>query len=115
MKLADESGAVLNIYQHLNNVYDQQYMEHKDSLGFYNCFKGLMDRSLNNEVYSYISVKAHNNEYYFSKIPLMNMLNYARDNGIPVWTPVKLLDFLKAKDEAAFSKIKWKGKNQLSK
>jgi len=57
MKLADESGAVLNIYQHLNNVYDQQYMEHKDSLGFYNCFKGLMNRSLNNEVYSYISVK----------------------------------------------------------
>jgi len=44
----------------------------------------------------------------------MNMLDYARDNGVPVWNPVKLLDFLRAKDEAAFTKIKWKGKNKLS-
>jgi hypothetical protein len=114
MKFADKSGAVLNIYQHLNNVYDQQYMEHKDSVGFYNCFKGLVDRSLNNEVYSYISVKAHNNEYYFSKTPLMNMLDYARNNNVPVWTPIKLLEFLKAKDEAIFTDIKWEDNKQLS-
>ena len=105
MKFADESGSLVNIYQHLNNVYDQQYMEHKDSIGFYNCFKGLMDRSLNDDVYSYISVKAHNNEYYFSKTPLMNMLDYSNENHIPVWAPVKLLEFLKAKDEATFTNI----------
>jgi hypothetical protein len=113
IKFADQTGSLLNIYQHLNNVYDQQYMEHKDSLGFYNCFKGLIDRSLHNEVYSYISVKAHNNEYYFSKTPLMDMLDCAKDNGIPVWTPVKLLDFIKAKDEATFTNIKWDD-NKLS-
>ena len=44
----------------------------------------------------------------------MNMLDYANHKHIPVWTPVKLLEFLKAKDEAAFTKIKWKGKNKLS-
>ena len=114
MKFADQTGSLVNIYQHLNNVYDQQYMEHKDSLGFYNCFKGLMDRSLKNEVYSYISVKAHNNEYYFSKTPLMNMLDYANANDIPVWNPVKLLEFLQAKDEATFTNIKWKDQKQLS-
>ncbi|MEO7394056.1 MAG: hypothetical protein ABIU11_03890 [Chitinophagaceae bacterium] len=114
MKFADQSGKLVNIYQHLNNVYDQQYMDHKDSIGFYNCFKGLMDRSLNSEVYSYISVKAHNNEYYFSKTPLMSMLDHARDNGIPVWAPVKLLEFLKAKDEATFHNIKWENNGQLS-
>jgi hypothetical protein len=114
MKFADQPGRLVDIYQHLNNVYDQQYMEHKDYIGFYNCFKVLMDRSLKNEVYSYISVKAHNNEYYFSKTPLMNMLDYARDNHISVWTPVKLLEFLKAKDEATFTNIKWKNNNQLS-
>jgi hypothetical protein len=107
MKFADNDGEVINIYQHLCNVYDQQYMEHQDSIGFYNCFKGLMDRSLYNEVYSYISIKAHNLEYFFSKTPLMNMLDYANGNGIPVWTTAKLLDFLKAKDEAAFTNIKW--------
>ncbi len=36
-------------------------------MDFINCFKGLMDRSLYNEVYSFISVKSHNDEYYFSK------------------------------------------------
>ena len=66
-----------------------------------------MDRSLDEEIYSTISVKAHNNEYYFSKVPLMKMLDYATDKGVPVWTEQKLLEFLKAKDQATFSDISW--------
>jgi len=111
MKFATNDGEVINLYQHLCNVYDQQYMEQKDSTGFYNCFTGLMDRSLNNEVYSYISIKAHNNEYFFSKAPLLKMLDYANDHAIPVWTVIKLLDFLKAKDEAVFTNLKWSDNN----
>jgi hypothetical protein len=113
MKFADTNGHIVNVYQHLNNVYDQEYNERKDPEGFFNCFKGLMDRSLNNEVYSFISVKCHNDEYYFSKIPLMKMLTYANIKGVPVWTASKLLDFIKTRDEASFSDIKWKN-NKLS-
>ena len=113
MKFADLRGNLINVYQQLNNVYDQQYMEHDDKDGFYNCFKGLMDRSLDSGVYSFISVKAHNAEYFFSEVPLMKMLDYANSRGIPVWTELKLLDFLKAKDEAAFTDINW-ANNQLS-
>lgn len=109
MKFANYNGEVLNIFQQLNNVYDQQYMEHKDQDGYYNAFKGLMDRSLNNEVYSTISVRAHNNEYFFSKIPLMKMLEYANSKGIPVWSELQFLEFLKAKNEASFSDMKWAG------
>jgi hypothetical protein len=112
MKFAGKNGAVLNIYQLLNNVYDQQYMEHKDQEGFFNCFMGLMDRSLNDEIYSYITVKTHTNEYFFSKKPLSEMLDYAKQNAIPVWTAVELLDFLKAKDEAHFTDITFSN-NQL--
>ena len=107
MKFADNDGKVINIYQHICNVYDQQYMEHQDSIGIYNCFKGLMDRSLHDGVYSYISIKAHNAEYFFSRTALMKMLDYANENGIPVWTAAKLLDFLKVKDEADFTDIQW--------
>jgi hypothetical protein len=89
-------------------VYDQQYNESHDPEGFYNCFKGLMDRSINNDVYSFISVKSHNDEYYFSKSPLLKMLAYANQNKIPVWTEMKLLDFIKMKDEATFSLINLK-------
>ncbi len=113
MKYADAEGKTVNVYQRFNAVYDQQYMESNDPEGFFNCFKGLMDRSLNNEIYSIISIKAHNNEYYFSKEPLMKMLAYANDNGIPVWTALNLLNFLKMKDEASFTNISWTN-NQLS-
>jgi hypothetical protein len=112
MKFADARGEIINIYQHLNAVYDQKYNESHDPGGFYNCFKGLLDRSLHNEVYSFISIKSHNDEYYFSKVPLMKMLAYADSNGIPVWTAVKLLDFVKMKGQASFSDIKWSD-NQL--
>lgn len=107
MKFADEQGRKINLYQQLNNVYDQQYMENKDPTGYFDCFRGLMDRSLEKEVYSFISVKAHNAEYFFSKTPLMHMLAYANSKHIPVWTELKLFYFLKAKEEASFTDIKF--------
>jgi hypothetical protein len=113
MKFSDSRGKTINVYQHLNAVYDQEYNESHDPEGFYNCFKGIMDRSLYNEVYSFISVKSHNDEYYFSKDPLMKMLACANQKNIPVWTEIKLLDFLKMKDEASFSQISWKN-NKLA-
>lgn len=114
LKFSAIDGSVINIYQHLNNIYDQQYMEHKDAEGFFQAFKGLVDRSIQNEVYSYVCIKAHNDEYSFSKTPLLQMLDYAKEHGIPVWTPVKLLKFLEARDEARFTEIKWTDGRRLS-
>jgi hypothetical protein len=113
MKFANVDGKVINVYQHMNAVYDQQYNESHDPEGFFNSFKGLMDRSLNDEVFSFISVKSHNDEYYFSKTPLMKMLAYADSNGIPVWTALKLLDFIKMREEASFTSTSWSD-NSLS-
>lgn len=113
VKFANLKGDVIDVYQHFNNVYDQQYMEHDDKDGFFNCFRGLMDRSLDSGVYSFVSVKAHNAEYFFSEKPLMKMLDYANSRHIPVWTEIKFLDFMRAKDDASFSNIAWKG-NTLS-
>lgn len=107
VKFANLQGNVIDVYQHFNNVYDQQYMEHDDKDGFFNCFKGLVDRSLDSQVYSFVSVKAHNAEYFFSEKPLMRMLDYANSRQIPVWTEIKFLDFMQAKDEASFANISW--------
>ncbi|MHA4809763.1 hypothetical protein ACX0G9_16740 [Flavitalea flava] len=108
LRFAATDGSVLPIYQLLNNVYDQQYMENRDQEGFYQCFKGLLDRSLDKEVYSFITAKAHNDECYFSDLPVYRMLNYAREKGIPVWTAANLLGFLKVRDEALFSDLNWR-------
>ena len=113
MKFANGKGKTVNVYQHFNAVYDQQYNELHDPEGFFNCFKGLVDRSLNNEIYSYVSIKSHNDEYYFSKEPLMKMLAYANSKNVPVWTAENLLDFIKMKDEASFSELNWLN-NKLS-
>jgi hypothetical protein len=107
MKFADANGHIINVYQQLNAVYDQEYNESHDPDGFYDCFKGLMDRSQHNEVYSFLSIKSHNDEYYFSKVPLMRMLAYADSNKVPVWTALELLDFIKMRDEATFTDISW--------
>jgi hypothetical protein len=107
MKFADSRGKILDIYQHLNNVYDQQYTENNDTAGFYRCFRGLLDRSLDEEVYSFISIKVHNDEYYFSREPFLKMLDYARKRNVPATTAAELLDFLKTKEEVSFTEIKW--------
>jgi hypothetical protein len=107
MKFADVNGKIIDVYQQLNNVYDQQYMEHEDREGYFNAFRGLMDRSLKEEVYSTISVRAHNNEYFFSEIPLMKMLDYANSNNVPVWTELQFLQFLRVKEEASIDDITW--------
>lgn len=112
MKFATSRGKILGIYQHLNNVYDQQYTENHDPEGFFNCFKGLVDRSIYDQVYSFISIKSHNDEYYFSREPLLKMLAYANNKKIPVWTAAQLSEFIKMKDEAMFSEINWSG-NEL--
>jgi len=109
MKFATSKGQIVGIYQHLNNVYDQQYTENHDPDGFFNCFKGLLDRSIYDQVFSYISIKSHNDEYYFSRVPLLKMLAYANSKNIPVWTAAHLSDFIRMKDEAIFSSIKWSG------
>jgi hypothetical protein len=113
MKFANARGKTLQVYQHFNAVYDQQYMERSDPEGFFDCFKGLVDRSLDDGIYSFVSIKSHNDEYYFSKEPLMKMLDYANSKGIPVWTAARLLDFLKMKDEATFRNLNWSDR-QLS-
>jgi hypothetical protein len=41
------------------------------------------------------------------------MLAYASKNGVPVWTALKLLDFIKMRDEATFTDISWSD-NRLS-
>jgi hypothetical protein len=72
-----------------------------------------MDRSVREGVYSTISVRAHNNEYFFSEVPLMKMLDYANQQGIPVWTELNFLEFLRAKEETTINDITWDD-NQLS-
>ncbi len=110
MKFATSGGDILNIRQHLNNVYDQQYNENHDPEGFFMCFRGIVDRSLNEGIYSYVSIKSHNDEYGFSKLPLLRMIAYANGKSVPVTTVAALSDFLLSRDDIRFTSVRMSGR-----
>ena len=110
MKFADPDGRIIDIYQVFTNVYDQQFMEADDSEGFYNRYKKIMDRSLEQDVYSIIGLKAHNAEWHWTRTPILRMLDYAIEKRVPVCTARKLLDFLLIKDSATFENIYYQDK-----
>ena len=108
MKFADESGRIIDVYQLFNNTYDQQYMEAKDKEGYYESFRGILDRSLDSGIYSVSCIRAHNNEYFFSREPLLRILDYANQRKVPVWPVSKVLEFERCRDDAKMTDIVWK-------
>lgn len=113
MRFADADGNIIDIYQVHTNVYDQEYMEKDDPEGFFSCFKIILDRSLENEIFSFVGLKAHRAEWHWSRTSILKMLDYAKLKGVPVWTARKALDFILMKDAAVFKNINW-SHNQLS-
>jgi len=112
MRFADEKGKPIDVYQLFNNIYDQQYMETKDQEGYYLSFRGILDRSLDSGIYSVACIRAHNNEYFFSRDPLLKILDYANQRRVPVWTVTRLMGFVVAREDAKISQLVWK-ENQL--
>lgn len=108
MRFISSTGQVAGIWQHLNNVYDQQYNENHDPDGFFMAFRGLMDRSIDNDIWSYISIKSHNDEYYFTRTHLLKMISYAKSRGTPVWTAARLADFLVRRNSAVISGLRFR-------
>lgn len=68
---ADHAGKIIGVYGIINNVYDQQFMEAKDKSGYRDCFKTILDRSMDEEVYSVVHLKDHYNEWWFTRDPIM--------------------------------------------
>jgi hypothetical protein len=60
MKYANKDGRIIQVYSSLTNVYDQLYFnDNSNKLGYRNCFKTILDRSLDQEVYSVVHGKSH--------------------------------------------------------
>ena len=108
MRFTDCGGNVIDVYQVLTNIYDQQYMEADDKEGFFNRFKNILDRSLDGGVYSVIGIKAHYCEWHWTREPILKMLEYAAERRVPVRTAEKLLDFLLLKDAAGFENVRYR-------
>jgi hypothetical protein len=106
MKFVDKDGQVIEIYQSLTQLPDEQWLEEN----LYGCFKTLMDRSLDLDTYTFMNVNFHTDRWQeWSRKPGLDMLEYANRRGVPVWTAERTLSFLRTKDDASFQDIKWAG------
>ncbi len=105
MKFVDRSGQIIDIYQSLTQLPDEQWLEEN----FYGCFKILIDRSLDSEAFTFVNVNFHTDRWQkWSKKPGLDMLDYANRRNVPVWTAEHVLDFLRAREAASIHDIHWR-------
>jgi hypothetical protein len=103
MKFADSKGRILNIYQSNTQLPDETWLkENIESKS-----KIMIDRSLDEENYTWINANYHTWYWPETRNAGLNVLDYCRSRGVPVWTAEKAFEFLKMKDEASFNDITW--------
>jgi hypothetical protein len=108
MKFSDASGRVLNVYQSNTQLPDETWLkENIESKS-----KTMIDRSVDEENYTYLNANYHTWYWPECKQPGLRVLDYCNKRGVPIWTAERVYEFLKMKDEATFSNLRWAG-NQL--
>jgi len=105
MKFADVTGRILDIYQSNTQLPDETWLE----MNIESKSKILIDRSLDEENYTYINANYHTWYWPECREPGLRVLDYCKSRGVPIWTAERVYEFLKMKDEASFSNLKWSG------
>jgi len=109
MKFANTHGEIINVYQSSTQLIDETWQK----ANFENKGKALINRSLDEENYTYINANNHTWYWKDCKEAGLKVLDYCNVRGVPIWTAEKVYDFIKMKDEATFADISW-ANNQLS-
>ena len=110
MKFIDASGGVLDVYQSITQLPDEQWL--KGNL--FSNFKILLDRSLDGEGYTFINVNLHTQNWKaWSRKEGLQILDYANLRKVPIWTAERTLQFLQKRDAAEFAEILWSN-NELA-
>jgi hypothetical protein len=108
MKFSDENGQVLDIYQANTQLPDEWW-----GGGIDNTFQTLIDRSIDQEAYAFLTANFHPPSYGGYQADAGNAMAYANSRGVPIWSAEMLLDFLLMRDGASFENITW-ADDQLS-
>ena len=110
MKFIDARGQVLDIYQSITQLPDEQW----ERGNLFSNFKILLDRSLDHETYTFINVNLHADRWKaWSREEGLQLMDYANSRNVPMWTAERTLKFLQKRDAAEFVEIHWSN-NQLS-
>jgi hypothetical protein len=109
MRFSDASGNILHIYQSNTQLPDETWL--KDNIE--NKSITLIDRSIDEEYYSWINANFHTWYWPECRQAGLKVLDYCNKRGVPVWTAERVFEFLRMKDESFFSDFVWSG-NRLT-
>src|SRR6185503_2514636 len=110
MKLINPRGEVLDVYQSITQLPDEQWGQGN----LFTNFKILLDRSLDAGQYTFINLNLHTERWKpWSRNEGLQIVDYAKDRSVPIWTAERTLRFLQQRDAAEFVGIEWSN-NQLT-
>jgi hypothetical protein len=104
MKFAGRNGEILNIYQSVTQIPDEQW--EPDIFG---PFKQVLDRSLDQGYYAYINANFHSDRQHRDREDLEKVLAYAQKRGVPMWTAQRTMEFLRFRDCVEIGSLEWRG------
>jgi hypothetical protein len=104
MKFIDVRGKVIDVYECLTQLPDEQWSRGT----LFNNFHILLDRSLDQEGYTFINVNFHTDRWNaWSRAEALQIMDYANLRTVPMWTAQRTLNFLQYRDATEFAGIEW--------
>ena len=105
MKFANGKGEVLNIYGLVTQLPDEQW----GPGNMFRNFKILLDRSLDDEIFSFINLNLHTDRWSrWSRPEGLQIIEYANSRQVPLWTVERVLDFLDTRAASRFTGLVWR-------
>ncbi len=113
MKFINSTGTILNNFQQLTQLVDEQLIvgagsgwEALDAAGGFAVSKQLIDSSQAGD-YAAIMTQFHSDYYYSTAGWAESTMTYADGLGIPMWNADKWLNYVTARHDAELTQINW--------
>jgi hypothetical protein len=104
MRFASRDGDILNIYGSVTQLPDEQWGPGK----MFSNFKLLLDRSVEQEVYSFINLNFHTERWKrWFKPEGLAIIDYAQEHQVPIWTVAQVLRFVEARAASRCAHMRW--------
>lgn len=105
MRFSDENGHILDIFQATTQLPDETW----GAGNIYNVFKTLVDRSIDQGYYGFLTANFHPTSYGTFQTAARQIMTYANQRSVPIWSAEKALDFLQARNQARTQNLSWNG------
>lgn len=110
MKFSKSNGTILDIFQHETQIPDETWYN-----DVFDKYKIMVNRSLHEGKFAWVNVNFHPSMWWVDscKRHAKKILEYAKDNEIPIWSGEQMYNFINMRYTSSFRDILWK-ENQLS-